>query len=163
MLEQLRRESSGPYIIRTGSADEFIPIPGGGFDLGNPPSLRDSIFTVADKIETNGRNDAFHRTKERAGIPHTATPNRQWQVGDDASRAGQANYHYNSDTATHGRYYEYETQSGTKVIAEHTNDSDKPPHFHAGTHKTGNGEIRRNVDFTKERYLQVDGSHKFIY
>jgi RHS repeat-associated protein len=44
LLEQLRRESSGSYIIRTGG-DEFVPIPGGGFSLLDPPAMGDNIFT----------------------------------------------------------------------------------------------------------------------
>ncbi len=117
-----------------------------------------------DKDENNeiSRKAAFNEAKRRAGITKSQQPSRQWQVGDDAGRAGQSNYRYSRDPATHGRYYEYDTPQGKRVVVEHTNDGD--PHMHAGKPKPGGDP--RNYDFKENRYQKIigsDGDHHIYY
>lgn len=108
------------------------------------------------------RRQAFRTAKKRAGVPCSQQPTRQWIVGDEPNRAGQKNYRYSREEATHGRYYEYNMPQGTRVIVEHTNDSNHlHPHFHAGQPKVD--PSRRGVDFQVERYQQVGGRHHIYY
>ncbi|MDY0404821.1 HNH/endonuclease VII fold putative polymorphic toxin [Virgibacillus sp. 179-BFC.A HS] len=44
------------------------------------------------------------------------------------------NYEYSSNPTHHGRYYEYDTPQGKRVIVEHINDGRL--HTHAGNQKT---------------------------
>jgi len=109
-----------------------------------------------------GRRGAMQSAKERAGVPRSQSPDRQWTVGPDGSRAGHSNYRLSDDPASHGRYYEYETASGTRVVVEHTSDPRAPAaHFHAGQPK--GDSARTGVDFKSERYQQVDGKHHIYY
>ena len=83
-------------------------------------------------------------------------------VGNDAARAGQQNYRLSQDPASHGRYYEFETHQGTRVVVEHTSDPRSPSaHFHTGQPK--GDSTRKGVDFKNERYQQVDGKHHIYY
>ena len=108
------------------------------------------------------RRQAFHQTKDRAGISRSQQFSRQWQVGDDPARAGSQNYRYSGDSGTHGRYYEYDTPQGKRVIVDHTNDPNHPkPHMHAGQPK--HGANQKNVDFKQERYEPVGGIHHIYY
>jgi hypothetical protein len=108
------------------------------------------------------RRAAFQSAKERAGVARSQSPDRQWTVGSDASRAGHSNYRLSDDAGSHGRYYEYETAKGTRVVVEHTSDPRAPAtHFHAGQPK--GDPARSGVDFQAERYQQVDGKHHIYY
>ncbi|WP_374754149.1 HNH/endonuclease VII fold putative polymorphic toxin [Streptomyces sp. SM12] len=82
-------------------------------------------------------------------------------MGADATqRHRTSNYVYDESPGSHGRYYQYETPGGTRVIAEHTADPQAPhPHFHAGQPKNGT----YNVDMRGERYQQVGDKHHFYY
>ena len=108
------------------------------------------------------RRAAFQSAKDRAGVARSQSPERQWTVGRDAARAGRSNYRLSDDAGSNGRYYEYETANGTRVVVEHTSDSRAPSaHFHAGQPK--GDPARANVDFQTERYQQVDGKHHIYY
>ncbi len=115
-----------------------------------------------EKQQQISRRKAFNEAKDRANIPRSQQPSRQWQVGDDANVAGQNNYRYSRDPATHGRYYEYDTPHGKRVIVEHTNDG--VLHMHAGKPKPGADQI--NYDFKENRYQKIigsDGDHHIYY
>ncbi len=108
------------------------------------------------------RRQAYREAKERAGVPRSQQPDKQWTVGNDAGRAGQQNYRLSQDPVSHGRYYEFETPQGARVVVEHTSDPKAPAaHFHAGQPK--GDSTRQGVDFKNERYQQVDGKHHIYY
>ncbi|MEU5996994.1 DUF6531 domain-containing protein [Streptomyces sp. NPDC047197] len=118
------------------------------------------------------RRQAFNAAKDMAGIPHSAQPIRQWVVGGDATRAGWPDYVYKpvnpaitspdyNPKGGWGRYYQYETPDGVRVIAEHTADPNAPlPHFHAGTPQTGEP---RDVDMTGKTYKELQPKHHLYY
>ncbi|WP_245563635.1 polymorphic toxin-type HINT domain-containing protein [Longispora albida] len=115
--------------------------------------------------ELDSEQDALDAAYDRAGIPRGTQPDAEWEVGNDPLRRGQPGYRYSEDTGGHGRYRQFETDNGSRVIAHHTNDGD--PHFHAGQPK--GGADRDGVDFgwgtgkDYERYQQVGGKHHLYY
>jgi RHS repeat-associated protein len=146
----------------------------------NPSSYVDNPHLWADPLglaathnpiyET--RREAFNAAKDMAGIPHSAQPIRQWIVGGDATRAGYPDYVYKPFDPTRtdpdynprggwGRYYQYDTPHGTRVIAEHTSDPNAPlPHFHAGMPQTGEPA---NVNMIGKIYKELQPKHHLYY
>lgn len=110
------------------------------------------------------RKEAFNNAKDLAGVPRSQQPTRQWQVGDNINRKGgeYKNYEYSSNPTHHGRYYEYDTPQGKRVIVEHINDGRL--HTHAGKPKDGANPFE--YDFKKERYSNIygpNGDHHIYY
>ena len=101
------------------------------------------------------RRQALNLAKDRAGIPRSQQPIRQWRVGDDISMKGHnaANYKYDPNPRSHGRYFEYDTPNGKRIVVEHINDG--KPHVHAGQPK-GNPNSH-TYDFKVDRYQKIDG------
>jgi hypothetical protein len=123
---------------------------------------------VIDNRTFASRDEAYMAARERAGVPQDATPDEVWDVGDDVMRRGQKGYKYaESDPGGHGRYEQFETEDGSRVIANHTNDPNRGPHFHAGQPK--GDPSRTGVNFgwdnaaEAERYGQVGGKHHYDY
>ena len=136
-----------------GGPDPYAYVP-------NPTGWIDPLGLTPCNQTFGNRTEAFNAARDRAGIPRSQQPTRQWTVGDDVTRRGQANYHYDPNPGAHGRYYQYETPQGTRVVANHTADPNAPsPHFHAGQPKPDG----RNVDMQGQRYGQVDGKHHYYY
>lgn len=97
-------------------------------------------------------------------MPKSQQPTRQWQVGDNINKKGgdYKNYEYSSNPTHHGRYYEYDTPQGKRVIVEHINDGRL--HTHAGKPKEGANPFE--YDFKKERYSNIygpNGDHHIYY
>jgi RHS repeat-associated protein len=119
-----------------------------------------------DNRDFKSREEAKAAAYERAGIPPGTEPDATWEVGGDPKRRGEKGYVYSEDKGAQGRYEQFETEQGSRVVAEHTNDG--KPHFHAGQPK---GDPSRDaVDFgwggnrdASERYQQVDGKHHYYY
>ncbi|MED1041772.1 HNH/endonuclease VII fold putative polymorphic toxin [Bacillus mycoides] len=65
------------------------------------------------------------------------------------------NFEYSANHTHHGRYYEYDTPQGKRVIVEHINDG--VLHTHAGKPKDGANPY--TYDFKKERYSNIYGSN----
>ncbi|MEU7136881.1 putative T7SS-secreted protein [Streptomyces sp. NPDC046261] len=135
----------------------------------NPVAYVHNVHTWADPIglapynkDFESRKEAFNQAKDWAGIPRSQQPTRQWIVGGDPTlRHRVSNYVYDGSPGAHGRYYQYETPQGTRVIANHTNDPEAPnPHFHVGQPKGGGGH---GVDMMGQRYQQVGEKHHFYY
>ncbi|MEE3606383.1 T7SS effector LXG polymorphic toxin [Bacillus altitudinis] len=110
------------------------------------------------------RKRALRHAKDLGGIPRSQQPTRQWQVGDNVFKKGQEhrNYEYSSNHTHHGRYYEFDTPKGKRVIVQHTNDGKL--HTHAGKPKEGADPF--NYDFKKERYSNIygpNGDHHIYY
>ena len=107
------------------------------------------------------RGEAWHATKDRADVPRSQAPVKQWTVGGDNTRKGHRNYLYSKNKSSWGRYYQYETHRGTRVVVEHTSDIPYKPHMHAGQPK---GVSNRRVDMkNQERYGQVGRKHHNYY
>lgn len=143
------------------------------FLLNKPLKASNKIYDaykIAQKTKKSKKNIKFNRkeainnAKELAGIPKSQQPNRQWRVGDNVSKKGgyYRNYDYSSNRTHHGRYYEYDTPHGKRVIVEHTNDG--LFHTHAGKPKAGANPFE--YDFKKERYTNMydfSGDHHIYY
>ncbi|MFF3446314.1 DUF6531 domain-containing protein [Streptomyces sp. NPDC002667] len=118
------------------------------------------------------RREAFNAAKDMAGVPRSAQPIRQWTVGGDSSRANSPNYVYKrwdptvtkpdyNPRGSWGRYYQYETPHGMRVIAEHTADPNAPlSHFHAGTPQAGEPV---DVNMTGKIYKEMQPKHHLYY
>jgi RHS repeat-associated protein len=143
------------------SLGAMIPFIGDGFDgvkiTRRGVKVVEDIGEESEAVSLRSRRQAFTLAKDRAGIPRSASPTRQWAVGEDVTRLRTKNYRFSTDEGTHGRYYEYDTPQGQRVIAEHLNDG--PPHFHAGQPK----DPSLPTDFQKERYQQMGGHHHIYY
>lgn len=77
-------------------------------------------------------------------------------------------YRFDSSPGGHGIYEQFETEDGSRLIAEHTNDPNAPfSHFHAGQPKVD--PSREGVNFgwdtssEFERYSPVGGAHHMYY
>ncbi|MGY1580075.1 RHS repeat-associated core domain-containing protein [Streptomyces sp. MN13] len=119
------------------------------------------------------RREAFNHARDMAGVPNSAQPIRQWEVGGDVeqTRYRHGNYVYrpydpNDDPKRDprpgwGRYYQYDTPHGTRVIAEHTADPKAPyPHFHAGKPQDG---LPPDVNMMGKTYKQIMPKHHIYY
>lgn len=128
---------------------------------------KDTIVRFSGKGTTKrelSRKEAFNNAKDLAGLPRSQQPVRQWQVGDNINKKGvdYKNYEYSSNRTHHGRYYEYDTPHGKRVIVEHV--SDGRLHTHAGKPKKGSNPFE--YDFKKERYSNIygpSGDHHIYY
>ncbi|MFC9243519.1 putative T7SS-secreted protein [Streptomyces sp. NPDC057136] len=154
-----------PETARYLSTDPLglAPAPNPSTYVQNPHTWSDPYGLAPCNKFFDKRAEAFNAARERAGIPNSQQPVKQWEVGGDATQRHRAsNYVYDPKNAgAHGRYYQYETPQGTRVIAEHTADPHAPyPHFHAGQPKGGGGH---NVDMMGERYQQVGEKHHMYY
>jgi RHS repeat-associated protein len=127
----------------------------------NPHTWIDPLGLAPCNQDFANRKEAFNAAKDRAGVPRSQQPSRQWTVGDDpAQRHRVGNYVYDPNPGSHGRYYQYETPNGTRVVVEHTRDPNAPnPHFHAGQPKVG----EFNVKMMGQRYQQIGEKHHFYY
>ena len=111
---------------------------------------------VCDSKKTSlNRRQALNKAKERAGVPKSQQPSRQWSVGDDLNRRGYNNYVYDTEPSHQGRYYEYDTPNGKRVVVEHTKDENQGFHTHAGEPKGNSNDM--NYDFKKYRYKKIRG------
>ncbi|MEU2334794.1 ricin-type beta-trefoil lectin domain protein [Streptomyces sp. NPDC013172] len=114
------------------------------------------------------RAEAKAAAYDRAGIAPGTEPDAVWTVGDDVMQRGMPGYRYDPNPGAHGIYEQFETENGSRLIAEHTNDPNAPfPHFHAGQPKLDPTREGLNFgwDMTTEfeRYSPVDGSHHMYY
>jgi hypothetical protein len=93
---------------------------------------------------------AFRAPSSRCGSGQSATTRR---------RRGEPTTTNDPAPGSHGRYHEYHTPNGPRVIAEHTNDPTAPHgHFHAYQPKKDHTGITIG-----EKYDRVDGPHHYYY
>ena len=114
--------------------------------------------------EKNNRRQALNKAKDLAGVPRSQQPVRQWIVGDDVKRREYENYVYDTEPSHHGRFYEYNTPNGKRVVVEHTNDEIQELHVHAGMPKGDSNDM--NYNFKENRYQKItgkDGDHHIRY
>ena len=103
------------------------------------------------------------QVKKRIGVSRCQQPKKQWIVGGDAIRAG---YKYAQDNPTgYGRYYEYDTPNGIRVVVDYTSNKEKGLHFHTGQPQGKKNINSHTYDFKKEKYLNIrlDGEAKDRY
>ncbi|MBY8340218.1 RHS domain-containing protein [Streptomyces sp. KC 17012] len=123
------------------------------------------------------RADAEKAAFDVAGVPHGSTPDAEWVVMGDKTYKNMPGYVYSKDPTHWGNFRQFETDSGSRVIVEHTHDP-AGLHFHAGAPKgmTPEEQSRNLVNFgwdntqagygTMERYRALDkpgGDHHFFY
>ncbi|CAN2249215.1 toxin YxiD [Bacillus vallismortis] len=133
-------------------------------DDGKKAKKAKEVKNVSKGTGNLNRKEAFNNAKDLAGVPRCQQPTRQWQVGDNINKKGGdfKNYEYSSNPTHHGRYYEYDTPQGKRVIVEHINDGRL--HSHAGKPKDGANPFE--YDFKKERYSNIyglNGDHHIYY
>ncbi|WP_322753279.1 RHS repeat-associated core domain-containing protein, partial [Frankia sp. Cas3] len=159
-----------PETARYGSTDPLglAPAPNPHTYVHNPLGWFDPLGLAPYDISFRSRQEALNAAYDRAGIPRGAPPDLQWEVGGEPLRRGTPDYRYSEDVGAQGRYMQFETESGSRVLAEHTNDPSRGPHFHAGQPKGGDPN-RTSVDFgwggnrDFERYQQIGGKHHLLY
>ncbi|MBQ1094843.1 RHS domain-containing protein [Streptomyces sp. b94] len=123
------------------------------------------------------RAEAERAAFDVAGVPHGSSPDAEWIVMGDKAYKNMPGYVYSKDPTHWGNFRQFETDSGSRVIVEHTHDP-AGPHFHAGAPKgmTPEERSRNLVNFgwdntqegygTMERYRALDkpgGDHHFFY
>jgi hypothetical protein len=102
------------------------------FQEANRSRLPNRWTSPTSASTTEARADAH----ERAGIPLDAVPDATWTVGADVTQRGMSGYRYDPNPGGHGNYAQFETENGSRLIVEHTNDPEAPyPHFRAGQPK----------------------------
>ncbi|MDQ1009869.1 RHS repeat-associated protein [Streptomyces sp. V4I23] len=151
----------------------------------NPHTWVDPLGLAPDNCPPKGeasnpfkhRQDAERAAFEAAGVPYGTTPDAEWIVTGDVRRAHMPGYFYSDQEAHWGRFRQFETDQGSRVVVEHTFDR-AGPHFHAGVPKQD--PTRNGVNFgwdnepgdtfrykdTWERYGKVNkpgGDHHFFY
>lgn len=82
---------------------------------------------------------------------------RQWVNGDDINKKGFNNYIYDTEPSHNGRYYEYDTPNGKRIIVDHTNDAEQGLHTHAGKPKGNDSDMF--YDFKENRYQKINGKN----
>jgi RHS repeat-associated protein len=155
--------SQDPIGLRGGSNPfMYAPNPDGWVDPLGLAKEKCACDKCSSQKRAKTRRQALREAKTRAGVPLSQQPSRQWTVGNDKTRRGYENYRYSEDAGAHGRYYEYETPNGKRVVADHTADPRRDTkHAHAGQPK--GDPCRSDVDFKEERYQQVGGRHHIDY
>ncbi|MGW0927740.1 putative T7SS-secreted protein [Streptomyces sp. NPDC002644] len=129
----------------------------------------------------DNRADAERAAHELAGVRYGEEPIAEWTVTGDRHLKHAPGYIYSSDPAHWGHFRQFETDSGSRVVVEHTHDP-AGPHFHAG--KPKNDDTRSLVNFgwdntqiqrpdgtvgypeSMERYAKINkpgGDHHLFY
>ncbi|WP_242142436.1 MULTISPECIES: HNH/endonuclease VII fold putative polymorphic toxin [unclassified Bacillus cereus group] len=147
----------GKFNYESPTLKDFFVQASSGESKGLNNKIGKDSFILKNIEIVRNRTIAFNKAKDLAGIPRSQQPTRQWQVGDDISKKGyeSKNYEYSANHTHHGRYYEYDTPQGKRVIVEHINDG--VLHTHAGKPKDGANPY--TYDFKKERYSNIYGTN----
>ena len=122
----------------------------------------------ASEVGSNlNRTEALNKAKDWAEVPRSQQASRQWTVGDDITKKGAnyKNFEYSDNPTHHGRYYEYETPQGKKVVADHINDVEQGLHTHAGTAPKGADPFKYDFKNPDNRYSPTnkDTNHHIPY
>lgn len=163
-----------PETGRYASPDPLglAPAPNPVTYVENPHQWSDPLGLASDynPVFAN-RREAFNHARDMAGVPRSSQPIRQWEVGGDPLQARRPNYEYSpydpmadkklDPRAGWGRYYQYDTPQGMRVVAEHTADPEAPhPHFHAGQPQK---DAPRDIDMQRKTYKQIMPKHHLYY
>ncbi|MFF2556690.1 DUF6531 domain-containing protein [Nocardia sp. NPDC058058] len=124
---------------------------------------------VTENLTFGTRQEALDAAYDRAGVPRGTEPTVEWEVGNDPKRRDEDGYVYSEDEGAWGRNMQFETDQGSRIIAEHTSDPnlDYRPHFHAGQPKTNPSLRDVNFGWDKdspwERFSKMGGRHHLFY
>ncbi|MFC9287177.1 putative T7SS-secreted protein [Streptomyces sp. NPDC057052] len=103
------------------------------------------------------RADAEKAAFELAGVRYGEEPIAEWVVTGDKYLKHTPGYIYSPDPAHWGNFRQFETDSGSRVVVEHTHDP-AGPHFHAGKPKTDDTRSLVNFGWDNSRVQRPDGS-----
>ncbi|MFG2899254.1 putative T7SS-secreted protein [Streptomyces zaomyceticus] len=106
------------------------------------------------------RADAERAAFEAAGVPYGEKPLNEWQVVGDERLKYVPGYSYSSEPSHWGNFRQYETESGSRVIVEHTHDP-AGTHFHAGMPKSPSERNFVNFGWDNTRTIGPDGKHRY--
>ncbi|MEU8466787.1 putative T7SS-secreted protein [Streptomyces sp. NPDC029006] len=162
----------------------LAPAPNPVMYVDNPLTWTDPLGLAPDCPPKGERGNPFGRREdaeraafETAGVPYGTAPDAEWIVMGDKALKHSPGLAYAPDPTHWGRFRQFETENGSRVIVEHTHDP-AGPHFHAGTPKgfTPADHSRGAVNFgwdnsaegyaTRERYRALNkpgGDHHFFY
>ncbi|WAL73012.1 HNH/endonuclease VII fold putative polymorphic toxin [Kitasatospora sp. YST-16] len=121
----------------------------------------------------DSREEAERAAFDLAGVPYGEEPIAEWKVVGDKRYKNMPGHVYSNDPTHWGNFRQFETENGSRVVVEHTDDP-AGLHFHAG--KPKHDDTRELVNFgwdnspegyTKmERYGKMNkpgGDHHFFY
>ncbi|CAM5337478.1 putative T7SS-secreted protein [Streptomyces aurantiogriseus] len=103
------------------------------------------------------RADAEKAAFELAGVRYGEEPIAEWVVTGDKQLKHTPGYVYSPDPAHWGNFRQFETDSGSRVVVEHTHDP-AGPHFHAGKPKIDDTRNFVNFGWDNARVQRPDGS-----
>ncbi|MEU6885361.1 putative T7SS-secreted protein [Streptomyces viridosporus] len=103
------------------------------------------------------RADAEKAAFELAGVRYGEEPIAEWVVTGDKSLKHAPGYIYSPERTHWGNFRQFETDSGSRVIVEHTHDP-AGPHFHAGKPKIDDTRNFVNFGWDNARVQRPDGS-----
>ncbi|QCD58764.1 putative T7SS-secreted protein [Streptomyces hawaiiensis] len=103
------------------------------------------------------RADAEEAAYELAGVRYGEEPIAEWVVTGDKQLKHAPDYVYSPDPAHWGNFRQFETDSGSRVVVEHTHDP-AGPHFHAGKPKIDDTRNFVNFGWDNARVQRPDGS-----
>ncbi|MFF5964317.1 putative T7SS-secreted protein [Streptomyces collinus] len=103
------------------------------------------------------RADAEKAAHELAGVRYGEEPIAEWVVTGDKQLKHVPDYVYSPDPAHWGNFRQFETDSGSRVVVEHTHDP-AGPHFHAGKPKIDDTRNLVNFGWDNARVQRPDGS-----
>lgn len=103
------------------------------------------------------RSDAERAAFDLAGVRYGEEPIAEWVVSGDRSLKHAPGHIYSSDPAHWGTFRQFETDSGSRVVVEHTHDP-AGPHFHAGKPKTDDTRNFVNFGWDNSMVQRPDGT-----
>lgn len=134
-----------------------------------PKTKKQNKQKEMDNQEFKTREEALNAIYDRLGLPRDTKPDQVWEVGNDPLRRGESGYKYDDNLTSHGNYFQYETEEGSRVIAEHTSDPDsKHPHTHFHAGEPPDDRTQTGYDFgwgetVDDEYHPVGGKHHYYY
>lgn len=103
------------------------------------------------------REDAEKAAFDLAGVPYGEEPIAQWVVTGEKSMKHAPGHVYSSDPTHWGNFRQFETESGSRVIVEHTDDP-AGLHFHAGKPKIDDTRDFVNFGWDNRQVMRPDGT-----
>ncbi|MFE8013123.1 putative T7SS-secreted protein [Streptomyces antibioticus] len=103
------------------------------------------------------RADAEKAAFDLAGVRYGEEPIAEWVVTGDKHLKHAPGYVYSPDPAHWGNFRQFETDSGSRVVVEHTHDP-AGPHFHAGKPKGDDTRELVNFGWDNSRIQRPDGT-----